>query len=91
MSETVFNKNLFKNQAALITGGATGIGYGIAKMFLEHGCAVLIMSRKMNNIEKALETLKRETKSELVFGASCDVRDPISIEKAFDYFLTKVP
>lgn len=45
----------------------------------------------MNNIEKALETLKSETKNELIFGTSCDVRDPASIEKAFDYFLTKVP
>ena len=32
----------FKNQTAIVTGGAQGFGLDIAKRFLESGCNVLL-------------------------------------------------
>ena len=78
---SVFNPNLYKDKLILISGGATGICYGIAKAYLEHGASVYIISRKIDNINKAIKTLSAETGNNNVFGSSCDVRDEKQIEQ----------
>ena len=72
---SIFNPALYKGKLVLISGGATGICYGIAKRFLEHGASVYIISRKINNINKAVASLASETGNPNIFGSSCDVRD----------------
>jgi len=57
-------------------GGATGICYGIARDLLSHGCKVGIVSRNINNIEKAVAELKKITGSNNIVGTVCDVRLP---------------
>lgn len=54
---SIFKPELYKGKLILISGGATGICYGIAKRFLEHGASVYIISRKIDNINKAVKTL----------------------------------
>ncbi|MEM7105687.1 MAG: SDR family oxidoreductase [Bacteroidota bacterium] len=53
----MYQKDLFKNKSILVTGGRSGIGYGIAKMFLELGAKVFIASRKTEPLQKAAEEL----------------------------------
>jgi len=43
----IFNKNLYEGKIVLISGGATGICYEIAKQFLLHSASVYIISRKI--------------------------------------------
>ena len=82
MTSSVFKPDVLKGKCAFITGGATGICYGIAQAYIEHGCKVTIASRKIANITKAVEQLKKDTKSEDVYGFACDIRKPEDVEKA---------
>lgn len=54
---SIFNPSLCKGKLVLVSGGATGICYEISKKFLEHGASVYIISRKIENITKAVKTL----------------------------------
>lgn len=74
-SSSIFNPELYKGKLALISGGATGICYGIAKGYLQHGASVYIISRKIDNIHKAIKSLSAETNNPKIYGSSCDVRD----------------
>ena len=54
MDKIKFN---FKNRTALVTGGAQGFGYDIAKRFLESGAKVIIWDIDAKMIDKAQKDL----------------------------------
>lgn len=56
---SVFSENALKGKLALISGGGTGICYGIAKQYLLHGARVYIISRKIENINNGIAGLKK--------------------------------
>ena len=67
-------KNLFDltGKKALVTGGASGIGYTMAEGLAEAGSAVAICGRgKHGNLEKAAEKLKKITSEAIAL--KCDV------------------
>jgi NAD(P)-dependent dehydrogenase (short-subunit alcohol dehydrogenase family) len=66
-------ENTFQGRVALVTGGATGIGFAIARELARLGGRVVIASRKEENLKKAAEEI----------GASyhvVDVRDAAAVE-----------
>ena len=77
----MFEKGLLKGKVALVTGGGSGIGYAITKMFLELGAEVFICSRKEERLQKAVEELKE-------FGECgyfvCDIRKNEMIQAMAD-------
>ena len=46
-----------KNAVALVTGGSSGIGYGIAKMLVDSGARVAITARGKDRLTEAAKTL----------------------------------
>lgn len=51
------NGDLLKDKVALITGGSGGIGFAIAKEFLESGCKVIIAGTNEKKLSSKLEEL----------------------------------
>ena len=49
----MFQKDLFNGQTILVTGGGSGIGFEIAKQFLQYGAEVYIASRKEERLRKS--------------------------------------
>ena len=69
----------------LITGGATGIGYAMAKWFLERGNTVVICGRRENRLEQAKAELQG------VHTIQADVTNPDDRMKLFDYIQKNFP
>src|SRR5215472_11142154 len=70
---SVFRPGLFDGQVALITGGATGIGYGIAELLGTLGAHVVLASRKQEHLDTAAASLDKN--GVRVSTTTVDVRD----------------
>ncbi|SMO42646.1 SDR family NAD(P)-dependent oxidoreductase [Gracilimonas mengyeensis] len=46
-----------QNKIAIVTGGGTGLGFGITKAFIEAGATVIITGRREHKLEEAVEKL----------------------------------
>jgi len=55
----IFAPDLLRGQVALVTGGGTGIGLGIASCLAASGAAVVLASRKPEHLEPAAESLRK--------------------------------
>ena len=73
----MFAPSLFKNKTILVSGGRSGIGFAIAKAYLQYGAQVFIASRKKDLLEKAAEELKQYGQCHAV---TCDIRSPEDID-----------
>lgn len=80
--QSTFSQQALKGRTALITGGATGIGFGIAKAFVQAGASVVIASRRVEALEKAVAELGALGGEAMYVQA--DVRDPAQIKAAID-------
>lgn len=76
----VFREGLLDGQVAFITGGGTGIGFGVAELLSELGAHVVLASRKLENVErscrKIIEAGGKATAVQL------DVREPERVNAA---------
>ncbi|MEF3355931.1 D-threitol dehydrogenase [Paenibacillus sp. GYB006] len=81
MKFTGYDKSFsIEDKVAIITGGASGIGYAVAQLFLEKGASVALLDLKddVSEIATALHTSK-------AIGLSCNVTDNQSMEEAIHH------
>lgn len=74
-------KNVAPNKVAVVTGGGSGIGLAMARIFAANGYSVVITGRDAKRLQKATANISADKKQ--ATGIPCDVRDPASVEKLF--------
>jgi 3-oxoacyl-[acyl-carrier protein] reductase len=71
-----------EGKRAIVTGSTRGIGLAIARALAERGASVFVCARKGEEVEQAVEGLRREHGGR-VSGAACDVRDYEQVRAMF--------
>ncbi|HEV7366520.1 MAG TPA: SDR family oxidoreductase [Gemmatimonadales bacterium] len=79
---TVFRSDLLRGRVALVTGGGTGIGLGIASSLAAAGADVAIASRKPEHLGPAAEQLRAAGVK--VSAVEANVREPESVARMVD-------
>lgn len=83
LSPRVFQPDLLAGKVAVVTGGGTGIGAGIAEALSEVGAAVVISPHA--NVAGAEELgNRRQERGGQVLVHACDVRDEMQVTALFD-------
>lgn len=81
---------LLNGRCALVTGGTSGIGYAIAKAYVNAGAVVIITGRSKERINAAIRRLKIECSEATVFGCVLNNTQVSTFEKTFDDILSEV-
>lgn len=85
---SMFAPGLFRDQVAIVTGGATGIGLAIAEELVQLGARVVIASRKGARLQTAARGLSAEYGAD-VAAIECNIRDRAQVERLFDTVLQR--
>ena len=75
MERKKMNSYDFKNQVAVVTGGANDIGFSVAKRLSKSGASVKIWDLDIEAAQTAAETINAE-------AVECDITDWISVQNA---------
>lgn len=73
-----FRPDLLAGQAAIVTGGGTGLGRGIAIALAQVGAKVAVASRKMENLTAVADEIT--AMGGTAVAIQCDVRDHEAVE-----------
>jgi NAD(P)-dependent dehydrogenase (short-subunit alcohol dehydrogenase family) len=77
---SIFAPDLLAGRTALITGGATGLGFAIACEFSRLGARTVLAGRKQENLDKAVQEIV--AMGGQAMGVQTDVRNYEQVEKA---------
>jgi 2,4-dienoyl-CoA reductase [(3E)-enoyl-CoA-producing], peroxisomal len=78
-SGAIFRDDLLSGKVALITGGGTGIGFGIASCLAGAGATLALASRKPEQLETAAEQLR--ARGARVITIETNVREPEAVAR----------
>lgn len=80
--DPILRRDLFAGKTVFVTGGGSGINFGIAHAFARHGAAVAICGRSQERLDGARAAL--DAVGGNVFARAADVRDPDQLKAALD-------
>lgn len=81
---TLAPNKLLQGRTALITGGTSGIGYEMAKAFVNAGASVIITGRNAAKVGKATSQLHSETMNGGIFGVEMDLQKTKELNTRFE-------
>ncbi|GAU16900.1 hypothetical protein TSUD_368500 [Trifolium subterraneum] len=87
-TESPFKSNILKGKVALITGGASGIGFEISTQFGKHGASVALMGRRKQVLQSAVSVLQSLSIPAVAFEGDVRKQDDAArvIESTFKHF-----
>lgn len=80
---------MLEGKVAIITGGTRGIGFAIAKKYLENNAKVIIFGSRNETVEKAVKELKSLNDKYEIDGYYPNLTDEQNIEKTFNEIESK--
>ncbi len=73
-----------EGQAALVTGGASGLGEATARELARRGALVALLDRNAGQAEKVAQALNAEFGAGRAIACTCDITDTASVTAALD-------
>jgi len=73
-----------KRKTVFISGSTSGIGFGVAKIFLQEGVSVVINGRSEESVTKAIQRLKSDFPNGAIDGIACDFLQTEAIENLLE-------
>jgi peroxisomal 2,4-dienoyl-CoA reductase len=80
----IFKNDTLKGKVAVVTGGASGIGYGISHRLAMAGADVVVASRRLDLCEQVAKELQ-DQHGVRAMGISLNVRDSEQVNAAMDH------
>ncbi|HEX4336571.1 MAG TPA: SDR family oxidoreductase [Polyangiaceae bacterium] len=82
MTTSIFRDGILEGRVALVTGGGSGIGAGIAKRLAAQGAKVMLLGRRPEMLEAVAGEIK--TAGGVAIGQPTDVREYADVEKSVE-------
>src|SRR5688500_14880657 len=70
-------------RVAVVSGGGTGIGLAVAAGLLDDGLNVVLLGRRANVLERAVQSLQGDAPGS-VSALTCDAADPDDVQRCAD-------
>jgi len=87
MTSTLFDMT---GKTAYITGGTKGIGRAIANAFVDHGAAIVLTGRSLEEAERVAADINAGVKREVAFGSAADLADRTKLIASYDSAVRKL-
>jgi len=80
------------NQHIIITGGSSGIGLAMAKLFASRGANITIIARRLANLQQAQRDIENNliNSDQVVLAIAADVRDQLSLTEAINRAIARI-
>ena len=78
------------NKNVLLTGASKGMGLAMAQGLVNHGANVVISSRKLDQCQKAVDTINESVKQEKAFAFSCNASSKDELNALVDFSISKL-
>ena len=79
-----------KNKNVLLTGASKGMGLAMAHGLVNHGANVVISSRKLDQCQKAVESVNDSIGQEKAFAFSCNASSKDELNALVDFSISKL-